>query len=620
MREVYIGKSVKDGDGKELSVDYEPIDVNESSNVNYEFTSPIFEDISSIKCNRTSTYKVPATARNLRVFDIVNQSDVQSDIPHRNMLFREYKDGLPIIGNGQCRILEADSKDISLAVAWGNKVNIQKLSEIKLNQLDFPEYVEKGNQAADAVNYLLSTDDTPYGYLYMDFGQGFNNKYADPCVRADFVLDKLGDKLGLEFDKPDFLTQYWMPLTFSKDKQLDKHTSCRYNIASFGQFNFTLAPDGDPKQISELRSNGKSFSVHGGKKSMQVNMTMNIIESYAGIDPNPAQIEIVKINSSGASTIKEISIPYSVKYEENQDPRIEYWFMDGGVLSETIHCEEGDTIIISGSLNSDPSRSGECFVEVVLDDVIDYIKLAPLMPDMSGSDYLKSILNMFGLFAFYDKERENLVRMISIDNIYDKIKNGEAKDWSNKRLSGTFNLTRTFKDYARINWFKYGTDDTVNVDANGSVQVDAEFLDAEKNLVELKFMASEMVDGIVKMDRYQTKNGSVSEPNTIKVRIVREDILEIPQKSYKCGKFDETMYFSGESGLLATYYKTYQKVIRRPVVMEVAVYLSAIDLHNLSEIDVIYLDGNYYMPISIQCDSNGNAKCKLLMLPEAHTI
>lgn len=647
MREVYIGKSVMDADGKEIDIAYEQIDVDDSSNISYEYTSPIFGDISSIKCSKTTTYKVPATIRNLRVFELVNQPDARSNIPHVNMYFKEYRDGLPIIGNGQCRILEASEKDISLAVAWGNKVNIQKLSDIKLSDLTFTEGVINSTSSANGTtDYLLSDSDKPYGYLYIDFGMGHNNKYVKPSIRTDFILEKLEKELNLSFDKNknwDIFKNYWIPL--ANDNEMTpyevvcsmelqrKHLNYLAGVVTSDRHNIAVT---DPML-------GTVQYIKTGKYDTGIKYFIKFVI------PKNAMIDSAYIPQKATLTYRKLYVDQPLEivqefdFTQNSNPAIDdpneyHCFVQlQNAEYRNITTKEGEGIVIelklydknNNELHYDYGKVTGCeetFKFSIAQDREhkEHFYLDNPLPDMTGADYLKSLLHMFGLFAFYDINNPNTIQLISINDIYDKIKNGEAKDWTKKRISESVNIEHTFKSYARKNHAKYAEDDTTNVDANGYVTVDAAFLDEEKELFTLKFAPTAGKDTayipLYEIEETDNEDETDNEPktNTIKPRIVREGKTPSDLGNLKRGIFDETLYFQGDDGLLAVYYDTYQKVVKRPVVIETSVYLSAMDLHNLSEIDVIYLDGNYYMPISIQCDSQGNAKCKLLMLPEVH--
>lgn len=653
MREVYIGKSVLDENGKEIRINYEQIDVDESSNISYEYTSPIFEDLGSIKCSRTNTYKVPATAHNLRIFGLANEPDVDTDIPHINMYFQEYRDGLPIISNGQCRILEATDKEISLAVAWGNKVNIQKLSDIKLNQLNFKEWVRNTNEDSAPTEYLLADNNIKYGFLYINFGKGFNTKYVDPCVRADFVLDKLAENLGLEFDckllesSPNDdklkITQCWMPLTSEGEKPTVQNPTCILEaklkeviheitdnepveniIPTISMLEWNVVKGSDPYQLwIKSTPMENSSTLTGGKKNIKVAIAgkIRVLPNRDEDNNSPKMSFTIKASGSTLEQTKSVGFMY--------DTPTESWIATINI-EMSLDTNAQETVTLSTSIPEGLSITEPLTTIFTLDDdTVDYMSLAPLMPDMTGADYLKSIMQMFGLFAFYDRDKTNVVRLASMDDIYEKIKNGEAKDWSNKRLQDDRNIVHTFRNYAKKNNAKYAKDETVSANtvnaANGTVNVDASFLEDEKELFTLKFAPSDMSNGVAVINHYydEEKKDEENQPDTktnkITPRILKEDELSYTPNDLKKGIFDKSMFFSGNNGILTTHYNTYQKVIKRPVVLQVSVYLSAMDLHNLSEIDVIYLDGNYYMPISIQCDSKGNTKCKLLLLPEAHT-
>jgi hypothetical protein len=95
---------------------------------------------------------------------------------------------------------------------------------------------------------------------------------------------------------------------------------------------------------------------------------------------------------------------------------------------------------------------------------------------------------LFGLFAYYDTVGANsAIRFFSVDEIYNRIPN--AKDWTQKLAAGNQidNITFSFQDYAQKNYIRYLKDETVTTNADGSIDVNNNTLEKEKNIAELKF-------------------------------------------------------------------------------------------------------------------------------------
>ncbi len=90
----------------------------------------------------------------------------------------------------------------------------------------------------------------------------------------------------------------------------------------------------------------------------------------------------------------------------------------------------------------------------------------------------------------------------------------------------------------------------------------------------------------------------------------------MPKKEvYKSASFDDSLKFGGTNGLLNKYYSGYQAILNRPIVAEFNVKLSDIELHLFKEINPIYIDGSYYMPITVTVQTNGVVNCKAIKMP-----
>lgn len=241
------------------------------------------------------------------------------------------------------------------------------------------------------------------------------------------------------------------------------------------------------------------------------------------------------------------------------------------------------------------------------------------LPDMTCSDFIKSICQMYALFPYFDIKNSKL-KFLQIDDIYDNV--DKAKNWDDKVVSEPWSMERTFGDYAKKNLFRYAEDDTVRTVSQDYLVLEDSTLDAEKELVTLKFSATDMSGNLASLPIYASKEGGVApeKPQSIKPRILSQGVIDVENGTeseiYKSLTFNSSMFFENKDiGLLDIYYGRYRDVVSKPVVRDVTVMLSEVELMNMSTLDIIYLRGKYWMPIKVQVGIDGKAQARLILLP-----
>lgn len=258
---------------REVYINHKQVDVNQADAVDIIYESPIFSDISKIKSNTTTTYTLPKTDRNLAIFRNADQHDVEQMYKDKNgndtsmayaeQRFDEFRNGLPIIQNGRCRLLKIADK-IELAVVWGAKVPLSEKLGKKLNDIVDIEYDEKGNVKTSPAyvkwtkDNFLKVEPIPenetdqernerhkknaFGFLFADFGQGAFNldetgkkekkdrdnikiEHIFPSASVGYILEKAiardaGIKVEIKNDAKgdilDVLYEKWIPCVTKK--------------------------------------------------------------------------------------------------------------------------------------------------------------------------------------------------------------------------------------------------------------------------------------------------------------------------------------------------------------------------------------------------------------------
>lgn len=668
---------------REVYINDQRVDVNQDEAVDFNYETPMFSDISKIKSNTTSTYKLPMTERNLAIFKHVELYDVTNSLGYEELVFEEYRNGLPIIQNGRC-VLVGLSDKIELAVVWGIKVALTEKLGKKLNELakENPLYDQYQDCCPVKNDFMKAEDKSEIGFLHAIYGTGIssdNFTWKVPSVTVSRVLAIIAKACGVGIKFHDknvesILKTKWIPFASMKTNDDDGIDNVGKKIINFeteqlshnGQhFDFVMKPIdyefSDSSKLIEQRSDfdGKYFTYflipdqsswidlslsvafHGDWSARKVRLKRlsyhnspedsdhsAVIGDYFAVydsEKNRSYLNVRMIDQ-----FKDLGTDYYADTKRRRYDYRLYEVMQNGTESkmEFRQHQEGNgfSVSLTGRLTvASPTGMNELVYPVALN-----------LPDMTCTDFIKSICQMYALFPYFNIE-ENTLEFLQFDNIYD---NKEcAKDWDNKVLAESNGLTRAFGDYAKKNRFRYQDDETVSTTAEGYMYLNNNKLLSEKDLVDLKFAAtdermkeikteSQTEPGVFVYDYkpmaylpYFEKDdsGKVSF-KSLKPRILSEKEINLNNGEkwfdYKALRFDPSLMFGASGGLLDMYYGRYKEVVEQPVLRDVWVMLTDVEQMQISRLDIIYLGGKYWMPMKIQVGITGKAKVSLMMLPK----
>lgn len=633
---------------REVYINNQLIDIASDNSAGYIFTSPIFRDINKIMSNRTTTYKIPKTTKNLSTFGLADNPDVHSLAPYREHKFLELRDGLPFI-DGVCFLLKTAAKELELAVFWGNPEKLQALKDLKLRDLRFKGEDEQKNDAEgfgylrwnEETSFLPASKDINAGFLKIDFGRGVDDlQYIHPSVNVQYILDLIKSSTGITIDYPDeFQKEFgrkWFPLTDKNANyitwdEIGKYSTFQnvYDIRTYGTQPYSIVNFNE--RDNHIVENPTTGSRIKAKENSIVQFTfLNI--ALKGIEGLEGDYEVrMSLGQGWSGNMYDEQIVNTV---DTPDGKIANFI---GTLTFTSSKEEDIYVKLAvRPKGSDKwmslANKFEYYATPFTQPSMIYVKYEQVkfgdkfpiianLPDLPVLDFLKSLMSMYGLFTYHNfNVAPDVVKFVSIDEMY-RTKE-DAYDWTNKLLllasETRMKLEYTYGDYAQKNKLKYKNDKDVTINADGYIELDNRTLPKEKELIELPYSpsintADEFNNKFAKIPLYD-EEGNYS---SVGIRILNEgkyDIEELEEK-LKSALFDEKMYFSGNEGLIKKFYSKYQAVLLYPVVVECAVYMSDVELHLFRENNPVYIDGVFYMPITVTVHTNGVAMCKLIKMP-----
>lgn len=609
---------------REVYIDNKLVDVENNSATGYIFSSPIFRDISYIMSNRTTTYKLPKTSHNLTIFGLSDNPDVVSDFPYMIHDLKEYREGILFI-KGQCALLKVGDSEMELSVIWGNTVNIMDIKDKKLRELDSLHSI-RWNSSSGFLNSDVIPNRPQYGFVQVDFGKGLSDfEYIHPSVTMQYILDLITSTTGVTFNIPltdltgnELLKKKWIPLI---DKNADALTWVDYTVeATFDSYDssstgvnlFFIKTDNNKHDIIQqglIKWNDKPCKIvlhfdiefHDNNPKMEDGTYMNAI---TGVNALSKRFE----NNVGSTNgIYKDSFDFEYDFSETGitiQPKIGY--LDKSGNRSKLNDPVIDSFNLTVSMQQEEMEFGDSF------------SITPNLPDITVSEYLKSIMQMFGLYVYYDYSKsEDQIYFASIGSMYNL--KSKAYNWTNNLLnttSGRFNITFRYGDYTRNNSMKYKDDDTVLTNANGYITIDNTTIVAtEKELITLPYAASDN-DTIVEDSLVGDYNiakiklyDSEGEVQKVEYRVLSE-VYHSDDNGIYLGPigavFDESLKFNGDNGILKKYYTEFQRILNRPIVVEFYVRLDNLDLATFDALRPVYIDGTYYMILELTSQINGD--------------
>lgn len=627
---------------REVYIDEQQIDIENDNAAGYIFTSPIFRDITKILSNRTTTYKVPKTQRNLTIFGLSNNPDVYSIFPYREHTFEEIRDGLTFI-KGICTLLKSGEEDLELSVVWGNTINLLKLKDLKLRDMIVSSDLRTIPWNSD-VEFITTSSSDQRGFIVVDFGKGVDIENMRPSITFQYILNLIESHSGVHFSYPDrfndVFSKTWIPLIENKANDLTWEDSKYWVRTSFkgftgsastlnnpSAFKFDFPAEGNFDIIQNSISN--TYTVIKAKSGSTVNINSWQIINAGNISSEPEKFKLKVYAYGGGTVYQEQYFDVYIDSDTNQQRvfiNIDMSFDvsdDVDIEIRAIYTKDGinQFNLFGAELISVPAfQYLKIYVKYNEVRFGDIYPIVINLPDISVIDFLKTIMQMYGLFTYYDYSLDDsTIRFISIDDIYSQKSN--SYNWTDKLVNtnkGRFNLSYVYGGYAQRNNLKYKSDDGVNINADGYIYIDNTTITESKDIVSIPFAPSDNTSD-ENNNQYAKINlfAADGSKQSISYRILNEDKYRDATSGidYKSGIFKDKQKFSGTSGLLSTYYSSFQHILMQPVIAECYVYLKEHELHLFREVNPVYIDGVYYAPIEVTVQTDGLAVCKLIRMP-----
>lgn len=238
----------------------------------------------------------------------------------------------------------------------------------------------------------------------------------------------------------------------------------------------------------------------------------------------------------------------------------------------------------------------------------DTVSPATILPDMTQSNFLKSVANMYGFIFSVDGQRRT-VKVWQFDRLLDNL--GIARDWTKYLDSGSEVLSYRIGDYAQQNKMKYKTvEDVPEGYGDGALYVNDSTLENTKDVFTLDFYAANdilfknsimaRIPVCAKNDAGTYDNKDVSEARVVLARAavnapftLKDTVGTSTVSIYDRAFFADTAL--GESlsfayTLIPQHYEALSKALSKAKKLEVKMSLPVTEIQALDHSIPVYLD------------------------------
>ena len=606
---------------RELIIEGQHVDLSAETTITLEWVSGIFEDIGSIQMSRSYTITLPKTARNLRILDDPGNPAHASSKTRRYLDAQYILNGLDLLGPAKAYVISVSQEGIEIGLLWRIVPGLLEWRESgktlnDLTTLPVLTWIGSNGQPDYTRDYFAKyySGLGAYGYPTV-------NAASHPSVTFWELFDRIFSEAGVRwYGYIDDELNEISSLLQTKLLCSTHHPSKDMEIASGSRATSALA--------YSLQDEGEGIAFNNWTHGWDP-----IVHEYAGYDAfEVGENEKVRVilNLKSDVTDYQIGLAEPIRITDSAGETLaEYYFEtdDAGVE----HCSADEELDLSGRdvfevrfrgsrpndthpmSAYDPTLPAFSVMHVHEHIQIKHQNLFPVaanLPEMTQVEFIKGACALLGLVPIVTPNRA--LRFVEYDAILDTT---DALDWTGK-VSGDFvKVTPSRNGLARRNVIRYTEDVRVKPSPNAVIVTEDETLEESKDLYKLPFAASnEDVAEHYKVTSEFNKDTLETTYNFEDIAI-KPRVFEWISDSSRVRRLIFPERLKG-NGLAHGYYRRFQDITRKPVIIEAVVKLNELDLVALDFTRPVYLaqTGQYYAIKTVQANDSDLCKVELIQI------
>lgn len=659
----------------QLFIDGTLADINDRTDFTLTLESNILTGAADFKGNRSLTITLPATSRNQELIGHADKVQGGDGKPYDFHTVEMFRDGVPIIQGGIGRILQTTPDNIQVAVTWGVRTSVDALlaSDKTLNDIVTDAAIEFNSAPVVSAYADATTDEVFYAAmdcerhvdtsrlyrLHVVLGDdqwdvtslNFASSYLHPSVRMDWLLDKLENMFSMTFDfggaATDIATLI-VPLvnkipndiTFNGGFKAGCYEPSQWGGALTGNF-IQFKTTNDSPIIAETTTDPMTghltcATAFSGliKFSIYFYIDKADLRSISAPVYKPKYGYRLDVNINGVTkSVTMLDENYIIMADDiNASDKVPIYAT--GYLPVSLDIGEWLTIRVScihnGQVDMDLGggihvQGGTIWINEIVGSLneVQPTQMFPVegnLPEIKPIDLIKFLCAVEGLFPVQSSTEDTLI-LKPVADVFDY---SRAVDWSKRLLSPTDRAVAaqgefTPNGWARHNWWRWKEDDTVVGNYDGSIDVDDETVDEDRDIFVFPFAATDgnnlpMYTAEAEYDADAQQWNVTNKWNKIEPRVLRliEDV-----NHDAVGDFD-----LGMDAVILNHYADLASTMLHPVVITETVRMDDVTFRDVDETKAVYLaqHGAYFALLSLELKSDGTATAKLLKLVKQEEI
>ena len=641
---------------QQLFIDGRLADIAEDTNVTFSIVSNLLTGAADFKGNRTLTIALPATVNNRSIIDMAQLVQGGGAWPYTFHNVDYYRNGVPIIQDGIGRLVSTETDKINIAIVWGVRTAVDALlgsgkslasltTNVAITLWNEPQVFAYSDALVEDVFYAaldtqLHESENAYHHTHVVVG-GESNDYSEeraasallhPSVRMDWLLSLMETQYNAHID--------WGEASVDIGKMIVPLVKKQPNDITFnyGYGATASTPLGNAVRLRTTRNSAIIAETTSSPASTQ----LTCATAFSGLVRYSFYLYISEANLVRiAYPVYRARYGYSIGLSVGSTthwctvmPEDFTFLVDkivGGELAVyvtgqlNIEMAVGDTISVligstsNGQFNPNAAgglnvRGGSLAIAEIVgsENEVQPGQLFPVegnLPDIKPIDLVKFLAAVTGVFPVQASTSDTLV-MRPVSSVFDF---DNAVDWSSRLLSVTSQPIPAKKDFAvdqwaQRNWWRWKEDSTVHGNYDGSIDVDDDTLQAERNVMEFPFAATD--GNNVPLYTREVKSNQQIE---MKYKAVQPRVLNLIEDDNgdAVGVFDMDM-----KRIIADYYGDLCETMSQPSVITETVRMKDVELTQVDETRPILIrqHGAYFALLELNVKGNGTAEAKLLRL------
>lgn len=487
----------------------------------------------------TTQFKIRKTRAMKLLFELSGEVGAVTTFPYENQTCKLIQNGIEIISQGQLILDKSDDNYYYVSILSGNANFFKTIESLKIGDLTLA-----GTSHYWTANIQQSSQENDFDYLYpliepsndgasaiSDDGDAIEmySSYLWPFCKVKAIWDEIFVNAGFtpegDILTNEILLRLFMPITNLKT------TKGFTDSYLYSAHNYATQSGSIPMRLQGLTSVIGDVYFNDGRYRTVFSATYK----FRVIIQNTTSNDGVKLYLNG---IEVADFVYNAQLSYQTGTYVYYNYYDCEYT--TLSGKEFTFYSVDGFIHG----SWISVIEITNPAIGYGSSIASLnihLPELSQTEFIKMICNMFGLIPETDVWNKK-VKFWNYLELYDNIP--FARDWSRYLSESQGETEFKFGEYAQNNYLNYKeSDDVLKNEGRGNFQVDDQTLPFEKDVVQLPVSTCDEVQVLTDVDisriafnTYNPDTGLYDANQTIDPRIVyvkTTDPAASPAKTFR---------------------------------------------------------------------------------------